>query len=393
MSKKTNSFIQLESLSGILLILMLACALILANSPLWDYYEKLQELPIGFTLGTITYNQPLLLWVNKGLMSLFFLLLTLEIKREIFTGGLSTLSRVTLPISAAIGGIICPIIIFLFFNKNHADYVQGWPIVTTTDIAFMLGILTLLRNRVAHSMKVIIVALSIIDDIFAVILLAVYYTDTLSFWAFLLGGSTVFLLFLLNWYRVDSLVPYSLLGIFLWCFMVQSGIHATLAGVILAAFIPFHSKDKQFSPLKDLEDKLHPWVAFCILPLFVLFNGGVSLGETSFTKLAHPLYLGIGLGLCLGKVIGVFFFSVIILKLKWATLPKEISYRQLLGCSALTGIGFTMSLFFTGLAFTNLESNIDNIARQAVLLGSLLSVILGVCILLTSPRIKKNDRM
>lgn len=388
MNNSNNNFIKLEALSGILLILMLIFALILANSPWHFYYEKLQELPIGLRIGDFKLEHALLLWVNKGLMSIFFLLLSLEIKREMIEGSLSNLNQIVLPITAAIGGIVCPIFIFMLFNFYHKEFIQGWPIATTTDIAFMLGIITLLRHRVCYSMKVILVALSIIDDIFAVILLALYYTDTLSFWAVFLGVTVVIALFILNRCKVESLVPYAILGVLLWWLMVQSGIHATLTGVILGMMIPLRSnKEKNYSPLKYIEDKLHPWVAFCILPVFVLFNGGVYLGDNTFSQMVHPLYLGISLGLCLGKTIGVFLFSVIVLKLGYAVLPNEINYRQLLGCAALTGIGFTMSLFFTGLAFSDLEGPLDNLARQAVLFGSLISALMGILILVTNKRV------
>jgi len=325
--------------------------------------------------------KPAILWVNEGLMAIFFMLLALEIKREFMEGELSEISQLVLPFAGAIGGIGVPVLIFVLINHGHALEMRGWPIPTTTDVAFMLGIVALLGKRVPNSLKVMLVALSIVDDIVAIAIIAVSYSHSLSWIAFAVGLIGIVVLIIFNLCNVARIAPYMIVGVIIWVAVLQSGIHATLAGVAIGLLMPmYNKKDKAISPVSTLERRLHPWVAYGVLPLFVLFNGGVSFAGFSWAQLLEPLPLGIGLGLFVGKSVGVFLCCWIALRLKFATLPNGSSYRQLFGASALTGIGFTMSLFLSTLAFANTQY--ENLSRQGVLVGSLIACIIGVCVLL-----------
>ncbi len=374
-----NQFISLEVASGILLLFMLIIALIFANTALSDFYNSILDIPLHVGIGPYEARKPILLWVNEGLMAIFFMLLALEVKREVITGEMSKLSKFILPIAGALGGIILPVLIFVLLNHGHPLKMRGWPIATTTDIAFALGVVALLGNRVSPSLKITLVTLSIVDDILAVIIIAAYYTDTLSWMSMILSLLGLVALVVLNICKVQRIAAYMLVGGFIWIFVLKSGIHATLAGVAIGLTIPYKSTTgNEYSPLMQLEKSLHPWVAFAILPLFVFLNGGVSFAGFSWQAMTASVPLGIALGLLLGKTFGAFFFCWLVIKLKWAKLPTGASLMQLLGILALTGIGFTMSLFIASLAYN--QSIYEEAARQGILIGSLLACLFSVII-------------
>jgi NhaA family Na+:H+ antiporter len=381
LSQRIQKFISLEATGGVFLLIALFIALIIANSPLDKAYQGFLDTPIHIGLGNFQLAKPAILWVNEGLMAIFFMLLAMEIKREFLEGELSDIAQLTLPLAGAVGGIGLPVLIFVLFNHGKGLEMRGWPIPTTTDVAFMLGIVALLGSRVPTSLKVMLVALSIVDDIVAIVIIAVTYSNSLSWATFGVAIAGVVLLILFNLFKIMRIAPYMIVGIIIWVAVLKSGIHATLAGVVIGLLVPLKdSKNQDNSPLRTLERLLHPWVAYAVLPVFVLFNGGVPFAGFSWHQLGQPLVLGIALGLFVGKTIGVFICCWFVLVLKWARLPNCSNYRQLLGVSALTGIGFTMSLFLSTLAFAN--TKYENLSRQGVLVGSLIACVIGVCILL-----------
>ena len=391
LSRQIQKFIRFEAIGGVLLFIALFVALIIANSPLDKAYQSLIDMPVHIGVGQYRLEKPAILWVNEGLMAIFFMLLALEIKREFLEGELSDVSQLTLPFAGAVGGIVFPVLIYVLFNHGHTLEMKGWPIPTTTDVAFMLGIVALLGKRVPNGLKVMLVALSIVDDIVAIIVIAVSYSHSLSWLSFAIAILCIFLLFLLNFYQVVSITAYVLVGVVMWVAVLKSGIHATLAGVAIGLLIPLNNpRNKQDSPLRKLEHRVHPWVAYGVLPVFVLFNGGVPFAGFDWSQLLTPLPLGIALGLFVGKTIGVFICCWLIVKMNIARLPDRSTYRQLLGVSALTGIGFTMSLFLSTLAFANTQY--ENLSRQGVLLGSLLACIFGICVLYKKPSPLSSDR-
>lgn len=378
LSKKIQNFIQMESVSGLLLMTMALLALVLDNSPLSWLYHQLLNTQVSLGVGQWILAKPLLHWINDGLMAIFFLLVGLEIKREILQGELDSIQKMALPGIAAIGGMLCPALIYMLFNHHDALSLQGWAIPTATDIAFSLGILMLLGSRIPSSLKIFLTALAILDDLGAVIIIAVFYTKDLSYIS--LGFATLWLLilFLLNFFKITKPAPYVVVGIFLWFCVLKSGVHATLAGVALAFAIPLQdSKRPEHSPLRAMEIALHPWVAFAILPLFAFANAGVSFQGMSLATFAHAIPLGIIFGLFIGKQLGVFGACWLAVKLKWAHLPRRCQWSQLYGVAILCGIGFTMSLFIGGLAFGNLSPEYTRYLRLGVLCGSLLSAIIG----------------
>ncbi|MFN3234252.1 MAG: Na+/H+ antiporter NhaA [Gammaproteobacteria bacterium] len=386
MLKHIEKFIDLSSASGLLLIFMLIAALILANSPLSHFYQHFQDLPIQFRVGAVDFHKPLILWVNEGLMAIFFMALALEMKREFCDGELSKPSQLTLPLLGAAGGIIFPIAIFLFFTHHNPEKLIGWPIPSTTDIAFAMGVLSLLGKRVPRSLRVFLVTLSIVDDIAVITIIAIVYSGALSFQLLSLACIGVLCLVILNLLQVQRIAVYMLIGLFIWGCVLKSGVHATLGGIIVGLAIPNRSKkNPEISPLHLLEEKLYPWVAFFILPLFVLLNGGISLYDVTFSQLTSPLTLGIALGLFLGKTFGVFLIVFCVVKLGFAKLPKKAKLYDMLAISALTGIGFTMSLFIGALAYQGTE--FENIARLGVLLGSACSALLGCGLFLMKNRL------
>ena len=367
-------FLALEAASGLLLMLAAALALLIANSPLAQTYDALLSTRVSLLVNGEGLDKPLLLWINDGLMAIFFLLVGLEIKREVLTGELSSLDKATLPLIAALGGMVVPAGVYLAFNAGSAP--DGWAIPAATDIAFALGVLSLLGSRVPVALKVFLLALAIIDDLGAILVIAFFYSGNLSILSLLLAAGATLGLLLLNRFGVRNLTAYLLLGLFLWICVLKSGVHATLAGVVAAAFIPAGRREGEAdTPLETLEHRLHPWVAYGIMPLFAFANAGVSLAGVTFAALTQPLPLGIALGLFVGKQLGVFLFSFAAVRLRLARLPEEVSWRQLYGVALLTGIGFTMSLFIGTLAFEAPAAGV--LVRLGVLLGSLVSAVAG----------------
>ena len=374
-----QEFIKKESSAGLVLIAVTILALILQNSFLTDFYTNFLNVPLRISFGDFGLAKPLLLWVNDGLMAIFFFLIGLEVKREVMEGELSTRSQVILPVIAAIGGMIIPALIFSFFNFGDDFAMTGWAIPTATDIAFALGILSLLGNRVPVSLKIFLMALAIIDDLGAIVIIALFYTHTLSLLSIIIASFCLFVLFMMNKIGIVQKSAYILIGIILWTSVLKSGVHATIAGVLLAFTIPLYSFPKEgnrFSMLKEIEHDLHYWVAFFILPLFAFVNAGVDLKDLSSTALLGNVPLGIMLGLFFGKQIGVFGFSFIAIKLGIASLPQGSNFKQLYGISILTGIGFTMSLFVNTLAYNDTEL-FFYADKLAILLGSFISGALG----------------
>jgi NhaA family Na+:H+ antiporter len=387
-----QDFIKKDSSSGILLIIVTILALILQNSALSAMYNGFLHTPVEIRFGNLEIAKPLLLWVNDGLMAIFFFVIGLEVKREVMEGHLSSIAQVTLPAIAAIGGMVVPALFFVAFNYGDDFAMNGWAIPTATDIAFALGILSLLGNRVPVSLKIFLMALAIIDDLGAIVIIALFYTSELSTTSISVAGVSLLILFIMNRMNVAKQSFYIIIGIILWVSVLKSGVHATLAGVALAFLIPLHSKDakgKAFSMAHNMEHNLHYWVAFFILPLFAFVNAGVDLRGISLEEMGGTLPLGIMAGLFLGKQIGVFSFSWIAIKMGIASLPKDANWVTLYGVSVLTGIGFTMSLFVDTLAYndTKLFHYAD---KLAILLASLLSGVLGYIILKIATRGKES---
>jgi len=378
-----EEFIKKESSSGLLLIFVTLLALFLQNSFFTDFYTNFLHTPVQVTFGTFGIAKPLLLWINDGLMAVFFFLIGLEVKREVLEGELSSKEQIVLPLIAALGGMVVPALIFVLFNQADPFAMKGWAIPTATDIAFALGILSLLGKRVPVSLKIFLMALAIIDDLGAIVIIALFYTSDLSTLSIIIALIAVSGLVLLNRFHVIKKAAYILLGMILWMSVLKSGVHATIAGVVLAFTIPlysYRSNGERFSMLKEMEHDLHYWVAFFILPLFAFANAGVDLKDLQASSILSNISLGIALGLFLGKQLGVFGFSYIAIKLKWAVLPKEASLKQLYGVSILTGIGFTMSLFVNSLAYG--DSNVFHYAdKLAILLGSFASGIVGYLVI------------
>ncbi len=378
-----KEFIKKESSSGILLIFVTILALLLQNSFMSTFYTSFLHTPVEVRFGDLQIAKPLLLWVNDGLMAVFFFLIGLEVKREVKEGHLSSLSQITLPGIAAIGGMVVPALVFIAFNRGSDFSMNGWAIPTATDIAFALGILSLLGKRVPISLKIFLMTLAIIDDLGAIVIIALFYTSELSTMSITIAAIALLILFIMNRMNVAIKSAYIVVGIVLWVSVLKSGVHATLAGVALAFMIPLSSKDKEgniFSMSKEMEHDLHYWVAFMILPLFAFVNAGVDLKGISIEEMAGPVPLGIMLGLFIGKQVGVFGFSWLAIKMGIASLPKESNWTLLYGVSVLTGIGFTMSLFVDTLAYN--DTQIYHYAdKLAILLGSFLSAIVGYLIL------------
>jgi len=387
MKKMIDEFIQKESASGLLLIGATILALLFSNTFLAPAYQAFLHIPVQIRVGALQLDKSLYHWVNDGLMAIFFLLIGLEVKREILEGHLSSLSQVALPGIAAVGGMLVPALIYLYFNAGDPVAMRGWAIPTATDIAFALGILSLLGKRVPVSLKLFLMALAIIDDLGAIVIIALFYTSDLSVLSIAVALVALAGLIVLNRFGVAKKAAYFLLGTVLWVSVLKSGVHATLAGVALAFTIPLMARDeegKTVSPLKEIEHNLHFWVAFFILPLFAFVNAGVNVTAISLHEMLAPVPLGILLGLFLGKQLGVFGFSLVAIKLGLASLPEGSNWRQLYGVSVLTGIGFTMSLFIASLAFED-DSLYHYTDKLAILLASFLSGLLGYAILKMRP--------
>ena len=373
-------FFQLEAASGLLLIAAAALALIVNNSPLSFLYNGLLEVPVVAQVGALKIAKPLLLWINDGLMALFFLLIGLEVKRELVDGHLSKPSQVVLPGAAAIGGMVVPALIYWFLNKDNPAAVAGWAIPTATDIAFALGVLALLGKRVPVSLKLFLMTLAIIDDLGAIIVIALFYSGELSSLSLMLAGACLLTLIAMNRLGVIKLGPYMIVGLILWVCVLKSGVHATLAGVTLALCIPLRTKNAEPSPLMSLEHALHPWVAFGILPLFAFANAGVSLAGVTVESFTHHVPMGIAIGLLLGKTVGVFGLTWIAVKTGLAALPTGANWGQILGVAILCGIGFTMSLFVGSLAFEPGSSEFAGMDRMGILTGSILAALIGYAV-------------
>ena len=431
--KMLREFFLLESAGGILLVIAAGVAIFISNSPLEHYYHDTLNAPVIIQLGNFSIDKDFHHWINDGLMAIFFLLVSLEIKREVLDGQLSSRSQISLPMIAALGGLIVPSLIYIFFNWGNSNTLQGWAIPAATDIAFALGVLTLLGSRVPESLKLTLVSIAIIDDLAAILIIAVFYTETLAMVPLLGALSCVVALFALNKKKISELSPYMVAGTLLWVCVLKSGLHATLAGVIVAMFIPSKAKgapvvkerisesvtlvetgdntgvfrgsidDRLFvelvdadlnssatevntgevsiktrteqDPLYSLEHGLHIWVAFLILPLFALANAGVSLKGLSLDLFMEPITLGVGLGLLLGKPIGVMLFTYLGIAFKFCSLPASVEWKQYFGLALLAGIGFTMSLFIGGLAFE--DENFQTLVRLGVITASLTSGLLG----------------
>ncbi|MDD2737108.1 MAG: Na+/H+ antiporter NhaA [Desulfuromonadaceae bacterium] len=375
-------FLKLGIAGGILLFLATILALVVANSPLKPFYDILLSMRVEIRLGALFIGKPLLLWINDGLMAIFFFLIGLELKRELLVGELRELRTVALPAFGAVGGMLIPALIYYAFNRHNPIAVQGWAIPAATDIAFALGLLALFGNRLPSSLKIFLISLAIFDDIGAILIIAFFYTSDLSLTALAVSSCCLPLLLLLNRKGVVQLAPYLFVGAIMWVALLKSGVHATLAGVALALFIPLKNKQEPSnSPLRTLEHDLHPLVTFAILPLFAFANAGISLTGVGLDALFHPVPIGIALGLFVGKQLGVFTFCYAAVKLNLAGLPQGMSWSGLYGIAILCGIGFTMSLFIGSLAFeeTDVEQFFDE--RVGILLGSLISGIAGYLVL------------
>ncbi len=380
---RLQQFLKLEAAGGIVLCVAAALALILANSPWGALYPRLMDMPLAFQIGSVGLKKPLLLWIDDGLMAIFFMLVGLEVKREILEGGLSSRANAILPVIAALGGMAAPALIYLLCNLNNAPALRGWAIPTATDIAFAMGVLALLGKRVPPSLKLFLLAVAIIDDLGAIVIIAAFYTAELSLTALALAGAGIALLIALNLAGVGRRAPYLLVGIFLWVCVLKSGIHATIAGVIVGLAIPLRARGGA-SPLVSLEHDLHPWVAFGVLPLFAFANAGVRFAGVAPAVLLDPIQLGGALGLFIGKQLGVAGSIWLTIRCGFGALPEGADWRQVYGVALLTGIGFTMSLFIGALAFPAEGYDVD--IRIAVLLASALSAISGyVALRIASP--------
>lgn len=374
--QRLKQFVELEAAGGILLIIAAVLALLINNSPLSFLYDMFLEVPVAVQVGALEINKPLLLWINDGLMALFFLLIGLEVKRELLDGHLSRPSQVVLPGMAAIGGMLVPAAIYAWLNWNEPDALKGWAIPMATDIAFALGILGLLGSRVPVTLKLFLMTLAIIDDLGAIVIIALFYSAELSNTSLLFASIFLGIMVLMNRLGVNKLGPYLVIGLFLWISVLKSGVHATLAGVAMAFIIPLRTTDGSPSPLLTAEHALHPWIAFAVMPIFAFANAGVSLKGMTFASVLEPVTLGIILGLLVGKTIGVFGFSWLAIKCHIANMPAESNWTQILAVSILCGIGFTMSLFIGSLAFAP-DSAYAGMDRLGILVGSLFSAVIG----------------
>ena len=377
----TKRFIRLEALAGIALLGAALLGMLVANTSFAGDYTRILQLPFEVSLGGVGLSKPLLLWINDGLMAIFFMLVALELKRELLGGELSKPGAITLPLVAAIGGIVVPALIYLAINRGDAEAMKGWAIPAATDIAFALGVLAMLGDRVPKSLKVFLLSLAVFDDLGAILIIAAFYTEEISWTAKGLAlGATVFLV-ALNRLGVTRVAGYMLIGTFLWVAVLKSGVHATLAGVIVGLTIPHkHLNANGHSPLKELEHALHPWVAFLIVPVFAFANAGVTLSGLG-EVLLQPVSMGILGGLFIGKAIGVFGVASVLIKTGLARMPEGSSWTSLLGVAILSGIGFTMSLFIGTLAFETSTVDFSAPLRVGVLAGSLLSAVVGYLLL------------
>jgi NhaA family Na+:H+ antiporter len=376
-----RDFLRLETASGTLLMAAAVGAMLVANSPGGAIYASLLELPVEIRIGGFEIAKPLLLWINDGFMAIFFLLVGLELKREFLEGQLSNRSQILLPAMAALGGMLVPALIYVAINRGDPVALEGWAIPAATDIAFALAVLALLGNRVPLSLRVFLVSIAIFDDLGAIVVIALFYSSKLSVLALSVGAVCIVVLLTLNRLHVPERTPYLLVGLVMWAAILKSGVHATLAGVILAFFIPMQNREKTHSPLKELEHDLHTAVAFGILPAFAFANGGISLAGLSWDYLLHPVPLGVLSGLFVGKQVGVLLFTWLTVSLGLARLPADFTWLRVYGIAIVCGVGFTMSLFIASLAFETSGRNMLFDERLGIIIGSLLSGITGYFVL------------
>ncbi|ENO8416671.1 Na+/H+ antiporter NhaA [Vibrio mimicus] len=382
MSDIIRDFFKMESAGGILLVIAAAIAMFIANSSMGEGYQAI--------LHTYVFGMSISHWINDGLMAVFFLLIGLEVKRELLEGALKSRETAIFPAIAAVGGMLAPALIYVMFNFNDPAAIQGWAIPAATDIAFALGIMALLGKRVPVSLKVFLLALAIIDDLGVVVIIALFYSSDLSTIALTVGFIMTGVLFMLNAKHVTKLSVYLIAGLILWIAVLKSGVHATLAGVVIGFAIPLKGNKGEHSPLKHLEHALHPYVAFGILPLFAFANAGISLQGVSIDGLTSMLPLGVALGLFLGKPLGIFSFSWAAVKLGVAQLPEGINFKHIFAVSVLCGIGFTMSIFISSLAFGQANAAYDTYARLGILMGSTTAALLGYALLRLSLPVKST---
>lgn len=382
---KWKKFIQTDASSGIILVLAATLALMLANSMFSSHYSSFLEFPVSITLGTFAISKPLVLWVNDGLMALFFFVVGLEIKRELFYGQLSSPDQIVLPFLAAVAGIIFPALIYVAFNYQDAVAMNGWAIPSATDIAFALGIFVLFGKHLPPSLKLFLLSVAIIDDIGAVIIIAIFYSQDLATNSLIIATIGLLILFIFNRLELSNKTPFILVSIVVWAAVLKSGVHATLAGFAVAWFVPI-AREKAESMSYQIEHGLHPWIAFFVLPLFAFANAGVSLTGANLDELFTPISLGIIGGLFLGKQFGIFAACFIAVKLKLCRLPKDATWGQLYGICLLCGVGFTMSLFIGSLAFEEQGLAYQTQVKVGVLIGSLVSAFAGAMLIRNSSK-------
>ncbi|MEE3700789.1 Na+/H+ antiporter NhaA [Mannheimia haemolytica] len=380
--EKLKEFLKSEASGGVLLLVFAFAAIVCANTSLSDFYFEFLQTIVSVQFGEFALNKPLLLWVNDGLMAVFFTLVGLEVKKELFEGSLSSYKKAIFPAIAAVGGMIVPALIYWAINQNHSEYHNGWAIPMATDIAFAVGIVALLGTRVPLALKAFLLALAIIDDLGAIVVIAIFYSQEISVQALTIAAIAIIGLVLLNRFKVTSLCAYLVVGLVLWTSVLKSGVHATLAGVIIGFCVPLKGKHGE-RPAEELEHILAPWCAYMILPIFAFANAGVYLLEMGMEQLSSPLPLGIALGLIIGKTLGVFGFSYLAVLFRLASLPQGVNFKQIFAIAVLCGIGFTMSMFLASLAFDVSEAgeSITALARLGILLGSAVSAILGYTLL------------
>ena len=383
MIRQIKNFLKLESSGGILLFTAAILAIICANTSVQSVYFDFLQTQVVLKVGAFAIDKPLLMWINDGFMAVFFVLVGLEVKREMFEGSLSSVRKASLPAFAAFGGMIVPALIYYFINHHDPELVRGWAIPMATDIAFALGIVALLSKQVPLPLKMFLLALAIIDDIGAIVVIAIFFSHEMSTPALIVASLAIITLFTMNRYKVVSMIHYLIVGSILWASVLKSGVHATLAGVIIGFAIPLRGKNGE-TPLYHLEHILAPWCSFVILPLFAFANAGVSFDGMSLEKLTSPVPLGIAFGLFIGKPVGVFLFSYVAVLFRLAGLPQGVNFKQIFAIAVLCGIGFTMSVFIAGLAFgagNNDGSNMLPLAQLGILIGTNLSAVVGYILL------------
>lgn len=389
--QKIHAFFALDMAGGVILAFSAILAMVVANSPLYDWYHAWLEMPIIVQIGSFRLEHDAVHWINDGLMVIFFFLVGLELKREMLIGELSDVKKVILPALSAVGGMLVPALFYAWLNYHDTVLLKGWAIPAATDIAFALGVLMLLGKRVPLALKVFLASIAIFDDMGAILVIALFYSHGLSWTALGVVAFTLLVLYLMNRMNVTRTTAYVVVGLMMWVAMLKSGIHATLAGVLLALFIPLSDDNNPNStPLETLEHDLHETVTFVVLPIFAFANAGIHLGDSGFGQLFHSVPVGIALGLVFGKPIGVLLFSWLGVKLGLASLPQNVNWQQVFGVSLLCGIGFTMSLFIGGLAFSSLEIKAFD-ERLGIVIGSIIAGVLGyIWLNKVLPKVKDN---